>query len=194
VVSGSWSPRWGGTANVDGGAGFLEVVRELPAPTRVACDVRSPLVDAARVFAAQKGASSGADVEALEARLLARPELAPYASLPGAGAAGGLGAALASLGGELVAGAGLVLDEVGFDPRGFDLVVTGEGVVDRTTGEGKAPGEVARRCVAAGTRCVVFGGRVTAPVKRVETYELSGDPARAAADLAVLGETLARSL
>ena len=184
----------GGTANVDGGAGFLEVVRELPAPTRVACDVRAPLVDAARVFAAQKGASSDADVAALEARLLAMTELAPYASLPGAGAAGGLGAAHASLGAELVAGAALVLDEVGFDPRGFDLVVTGEGVVDRTTGEGKAPGEVARRCAAAGIRCVVFGGRVTAAVDGAETRELSGDPARAAADLAVLGETLARSL
>jgi hypothetical protein len=91
-------------------------------------------------------------------------------------------------------GAELVLDEVGFDPRGFDLVATGEGVVDRTTGEGKAPGEVARRCVAAGVRCVVFGGRVTAAVEGAETWELSGDPARAAADLTKLGETLARSL
>jgi glycerate 2-kinase len=104
-------------------------------------------------------------VEALEARLLALTELAPYASVPGAGAAGGLGAALASLGAELVPGAELVLDEVGFDPRGFDLVVTGEGVVDRTTGEGKAPGEVARRCAAVGVRCVVFGGRVRVPVE-----------------------------
>lgn len=184
----------GGTANVDGGLGFREVVRELPAPTRVACDVRSPLVDAARVFGPQKGASSAADVDALEARLLSLPELAPYASLPGAGAAGGLGAALASLGAELVAGAELVLDEVGFDPTGFDLVVTGEGVVDGTTRAGKAPGEVARRCAAAGVRCVVFGGRVTAPVAGAETVELSGDPARAADDLAALGERLARSL
>ena len=183
----------GGTANVDGGAGFLEVVRKLPAPTRVACDVRSPLVDAARVFAPQKGASPE-DVAALEARLLALPELVPYASLPGGGAAGGLGAALAALGAELVAGAELVLDEIGFDPRGFDLVVTGEGVVDRTTGEGKAPGEVVRRCLEAGARCIVFGGRVAAPVEGAETYELSGDPARAAVDLAELGETLARSL
>jgi glycerate kinase len=43
----------GGTANVDGGLGFREVVRELPAQTRVACDVRSPLVDAARVRVAE---------------------------------------------------------------------------------------------------------------------------------------------
>jgi glycerate 2-kinase len=183
----------GGTANVDGGAGFLEVVRELPVPTRVACDVRSPLLDGARVFGPQKGASPDA-VVALEARLRALTELAPYASLPGAGAAGGLGAALASLGAELVAGAELVLEEIRFDPRGFDLVVTGEGAVDRTTGEGKAPGEVARRCAEAGVRCVVFGGRVAVPVEGAETVELSGDPARASDDLAALGETLARSL
>jgi glycerate 2-kinase len=183
----------GGTANVDGGLGLREIVHELPAPTRVACDVRSPLVDAARVFALQKGASPG-EVTALEARLLALPELGPYASLPGAGAAGGLGAAFAALGAELVAGAELVLDEIGFDPAGFDLVVTGEGVVDATTGEGKAPSEVARRCRAAVVRCAVFGGRVVEPVEGVETYELSGDRARAAADLETLGERLAGSL
>jgi glycerate kinase len=183
----------GGTANVDGGAGLREVVSKLPTPTRVACDVRSPLADAARVFALQKGARPG-DVEALEERLLARPELGPYASVPGAGAAGGLGAAFAALGAELVAGAELVLDEIGFDPGGFDLVVTGEGVVDATSGEGKAPGEVARRCRAGGVRCAVFGGRVTVALEGVETYELSGVPARAAADLEALGERLARSL
>jgi glycerate kinase len=183
----------GGTANVDGGAGLREVVHELPAPTRVACDVRSPLLDAARVFAPQKGATPE-DVGALETRLLGLPELAPYASLSGAGAAGGLGAAFAALGAELVAGAELVLDEVGFDPRGFDLVVTGEGILDGTSGEGKAPGEVVRRCRAAGVRCAVFGGRVAAPLEGAEAHELSGDPARARADLEALGERLARSL
>ena len=183
----------GGTANVDGGVGMREVVAELPAPTRVACDVRSPLADAARVFAPQKGASP-AEAAELEARLLALPELAPYAELPGAAAAGGLGAALAALGAELVPGAALVLDEVGFDPAGFDLVVTGEGTVDRTTAAGKAPAEVARRCRALGVRCVVFGGRVLEPLDGAETVELSGDPARAADDLAVLGQRLADQL
>ena len=92
----------GGTANVDGGAGLLEVLDELPAPTRVAYDVGVPLLDAARVFAAQKGATPE-DARELEARLLGLAELTPYADLPGAGAAGGLGAALASLGAELAA-------------------------------------------------------------------------------------------
>jgi glycerate kinase len=181
----------GGTANVDGGAGLLAVLPELPAPTHVACDVDVPLVDAARVFARQKGASA-ADAEELERQLLAREELALYADVPGAGAAGGLGAALASLGAELVPGAPLVLDHVGFDAAGYDLVITAEGTVDRTTTRGKAPGEVAKRCLAAGVRCVVAGGRVLEPLPRVETIALSGDPRRAREDLAELGWTLGR--
>lgn len=176
----------GGTANVDGGAGLLEVIDELPAPTRVACDVDVPLADAARLFSRQKGASSDR-VGELEARLAAMGQLEPYAELPGAGAAGGLGAALASLGAELVPGAELILDLVGFDPEGFDVVVTGEGTVDRTTRRGKAPGEVARRCRAARVRCVVFGGRVVEPVPGAETVALSGEPSRARDDLVALG-------
>ena len=176
----------GGSATVDGGVGMREVLDRLPAPARVACDVRSTLADAARLFGPQKGADE-AQVELLEERLLALAELRPYADLPGAGAAGGLGAALAALGAELVPGAELVLDAMGFDPRGADLVVTGEGTVDRTTAEGKAPAAVARRCREAGVRCVVFGGRVVEPLPGVETVALSGDPARAREDLVALG-------
>ncbi|HEY8725945.1 MAG TPA: glycerate kinase [Gaiellaceae bacterium] len=179
----------GGTANVDGGAGLLDVLDELPAPARVACDVDVPLVDAARVFAAQKGASP-ADARELEARLLAMADLAPYADLPGAGAAGGLGAALASLGAELLPGAPLVLDLVGFDPAGYDLVVTGEGTVDRTTTSGKAPGEVARRCAMAGVRCVLFAGRIVEAPPELEVIPLSGDPTQAREDLTALGRLL----
>src|SRR5712691_6240884 len=179
----------GGTANVDGGAGLLEVLNELPAPTRVACDVDVRLVDAARLFSTQKGASS-ADADELEARLVEMPELAPYADVPGAGAAGGLGAALASLGAELLPGAPLVLDLVGFDPAAYGLVVTGEGTVDRTTMRGKAPGEVARRCTAARVRCVVFGGLVAEAPPELETIPLSGDPGRARQDLVALGRFL----
>jgi glycerate 2-kinase len=183
----------GGTATVDGGAGLREVVGELPAPTRVACDVDVPLLDAARLFAAQKGASPE-DARELEARLAGMAELAPYADFHGAGAAGGLGAALAALGAELVRGAELVLDTIGFDPAGYDLVLTGEGTVDRTTARGKAPGEVARRCREAGVRCVVFGGRVAEPLEGVETVELSGNPDRARDDLLALSRELAAGL
>jgi glycerate 2-kinase len=177
----------GGTANVDGGQGMLDVLHELPATTRVACDVDVPLLDAVRVFAAQKGATPE-QLPELEARLA---PLAAYADVPGAGAAGGLGAAFASLGAELRPGAPLVLDALGFDPAVYDLVVTGEGTVDATTVRGKAPGEVARRCRDAGVRCVVFGGRVVEPVPGVETLALSGDPARAREDLRGLGRLCA---
>ena len=177
----------GGTANVDGGAGMLAVVPELPAPTRVACDVDVPLLDAVRVFAAQKGATPE-QLPQLEARLA---PLSAYADLPGAGAAGGLGAAFASLGADLLRGASTILDLLGFDASDYDLVVTGEGTVDATTVRGKAPGEVARRCDDAGVPCVVFGGRVVQAVPGAETLALSGDPARAAADLRSLGGRLA---
>jgi glycerate kinase len=183
----------GGTANVDGGAGLLDVVDELPAPTTAACDVGAPLLDAARVFAAQKGAGP-ADAAELERRLRVDARLAPWAEEPGAGAAGGLGAALASLGAELRPGAEVVLDLLRFDPGAYELVVTGEGTVDATTALGKAPAAVARRCAAVGVPCVVFGGRVVEPLDGVRTVALSGDPARALEDLVELGERLAREL
>jgi glycerate kinase len=167
----------GGTVTVDGGAGLREVLDELPLPTRAACDVSSPLLDAAYVFARQKGATEDQLGELAE-RLRGLPDV------PGSGAAGGLGGAFAALGAELVPGAPLVLDELGFDPRGYDLVVTGEGVVDETTWAGKAPGEVARRCREAGVRYELFSAR----------DDLSGDPARVREDLVALGERLAHEL
>jgi glycerate kinase len=183
----------GGTANMDGGAGLLEVLAELPAPTTVLCDVQTTLYDAPRLFGPQKGATPEQVVE-LEAAFRADARLAPYASLPGSGAAGGLGAALASLGAKLVPGAAAVLDLVGFDPRPYDLVVTGEGRVDATTAEGKVVAEVARRCIAAGVRCIVFGGVVQEPLEGVEAVALSGEPARAQADLVALGLRLGTCL
>jgi glycerate kinase len=174
----------GGTATMDAGLGFLEIVRELPVRARVACDVSATLAEAPRLFGPQKGAGPE-EVAELERRFAGR-----FDDRPGGGAAGGLGAALASLGAELVPGAALVLDAVAFDPPGFDVVVTGEGRVDATTALGKAPGEVARRCAAAGVRCTVFGGVVQAQVPGAETVALSGDPARARADLVELGVRL----
>jgi glycerate 2-kinase len=187
----------GGTATVDGGAGMREVVgrRLEEVPMRVLCDVRNPLLGprgAARVFGPQKGARPEA-VEVLERRLAALEELAPYRDLPGAGAGGGLGAAFAALGGELVSGAELVLDIIGFDERAraADLVVTGEGTVDATTLEGKAPGAVVRRSELLGVRCELFGGVVRGGMR---AHALSGRRARAHDDLVELGEQLARSL
>jgi glycerate kinase len=173
----------GGTATMDGGIGLLEVLDDLPAPTVALCDVRATLADAPRLFGPQKGALAD-DVAELEGRLSGH--LHSFAKLAGAGAAGGLGAALASLGAQLVPGAAYVLDAVGFRERAgrADLVVTGEGTVDRTTFDGKAPGEVMRLCEELGTRCILFGGRVE---DGHEARALSGDPARAREDLEELG-------
>jgi glycerate kinase len=177
----------GGTATMDAGAGLLEVVGELPVPARVACDVTATLAEAPRLFGPQKGAGP-AELAELEERFAAREELVSIRHKPGSGAAGGLGAALALLGAELVPGAALVLDTIRFDASGYDLVVTGEGRVDATTRLGKAPGEVARRSV--GTRCAVFGGVVEEELPGVETFALSGDPERAREDLVELGRDL----
>ena len=67
--------------------------------------------------------------------------------VPGAGAAGGLGAALLALGAELHSGVETVLDLIGFDERvrDVDLVITGEGNMDDQSAAGKAPVGVARR-------------------------------------------------
>lgn len=177
----------GGTATMDAGAGLLAILDALPVPALVACDVSATLLDAPRLFGPQKGADAAA-IEVLEQGFAAREELVSIRHKPGSGAAGGLGAALAWLGGELVPGAAYVLDAVGFDPSAFDLVVTGEGRVDATTALGKAPGEVVRRSV--GARCVVFGGIVDAVVAGAETVALSGDSGKARDDLVVLGRKL----
>jgi glycerate kinase len=190
----------GDTAIVDGGAGLLEVVGEKLGGRglEVLCDVRNPLLGergAARAFGPQKGASPD-QVEELERRLAAMDELRPYAELPGAGAAGGLGAGLAALGGRLLPGAEVVLERIDFasQARGADLVVTGEGTLDRSSIEGKAVGEVVRVCAVLGVRCELFGGRIDEAPPGTRPHALSGDPDQAADDLVELGGRLARAL
>jgi glycerate kinase len=136
----------GGSATVDGGRDWPEL--RLP-PTTVFCDVSTDLLDAARIFAPQKGARPE-DVPQLAERLagLGLPRG------PHTGAAGGLGAKLLALGGELVDGGERMLDVLGFAAacRGCDAVVTGEGRLDASTLEGKLPAVVARRARALGLR------------------------------------------
>ena len=178
----------GGTATMDAGAGFLEVLAELPGPALAVCDVTATLAEAPSLFGPQKGADAEAIAE-LERRFAEMDALAGLLHVQRTGAAGGLGAALASLGAELVSGAGYVRDAGGFDATAFDHVVTGEGRVDGTTALGKAPGEIVRR--AGETRCVVFGGVVQQDVPGAVTVALSGDPSRAREDLVALGKELA---
>ncbi len=156
----------------------------------VLSDVENPLVGrrgALAVFGGQKGLPTG-DAEALHkydswmvgyGRLLdtaiaeARAQgllrvsegartFGSVLGVPGAGAAGGLGAALLALGAELRSGVETVLDLVGFDERvrDVDLVITGEGNMDEQSAAGKAPVGVARRAKRFGKPVVaVVGGR-----------------------------------
>jgi glycerate kinase len=137
----------------------------------VACDIRSPLLGAegaARMFAAQKGASA-AEVERLEralahlARMARRLPAGDVANAPGAGAAGGCGFALALVGARLMPGAALVCDVVGLDAAlaGASIVITGEGRLDDQTRTGKAPAEVAARAKQSAIPCVAVCGTIS---------------------------------
>src|SRR5207249_8144904 len=89
----------------------------------------------------------------------------PIRDVPGAGAAGGLGAGLlAFLDARLVSGAELVLRAVGFAERiaGADLVVTGEGRIDRQSGFGKLTGAVTAAARRAGVPVVALAGSLCA--------------------------------
>jgi len=138
-------------------------------------DVYSPLLGpygASRRFAAQKGAGPE-EIELLEYGLTRLADIASrdlgrdVREIPGAGAAGGLGAGcLLFLGAELLPGAEWVLERVGFDSElsSADLLVTGEGAWDATSDLGKITTEVLMRAAAACVPAVLVCGRIDARV------------------------------
>lgn len=155
----------GGTATTDGGAGAIAALDEAGVDPRltVACDVRTPFEQAARVFAPQKGADPDT-VKRLQRRLDAFAAKAPIdpRGLPMTGAGGGLSGGLyARRNARLVPGAPYVLDALGFDERmrAAAFVVTGEGRLDDQTLAGKAAGEIAVRCRQAGVACHAVVGQ-----------------------------------
>lgn len=190
-------------------------------------DVTNPLVGsrgALRVFGPQKGLAQ--DPDALDTydrwmvrygalldaacRAVATPRFRSLAGVPGAGAAGGLGAAVLALGGALTPGIDAVLDRSGFDEalRDCDVVVTGEGMMDGQTAGGKAPLGVARRAQAAGVPVVaVVGGRaddldavyeqgvdlVLPIVRRPMDLSHALDPSQTRANLRAAGEVAIRA-
>lgn len=139
-------------------------------PLQVACDVRSPLcgdTGASRLFGPQKGATP-AVVDELEAalghfgRLLEGAAGRDIVDVPGAGAAGGLGAALLAAGGSLVPGAELVLQAIGFDRHLADAcgVLTGEGALDGQTVQGKAIAAIVGHAYRARVPVIALAGRL----------------------------------
>ena len=150
-------------------SGALPSLRE--ATFRVACDVTNPLYGpegAAYVFAPQKGADE-AMVERLDAGLKSFADVVKQyngedmATLSGAGAAGGLGGGFkALLGAHLERGVDMVLEAIRFADiiKGCDLVVTGEGRLDRQTMMGKTPSGVLQMAKSQGITCVAIGGAI----------------------------------
>ena len=161
----------GGSATVDGGLGAVRALEPLArlrgVEIVVACDVRTPFLDAARIFGPQKGASP-AQVELLGRRLarLAQVYERSYGvdvrPLVGGGAAGGLAGGLAAIGASLVPGFDLVADELDLADRldGADLAVTGEGFLDEQSFEGKVVGGMAELAAAAGVPVLAVVGEV----------------------------------
>jgi glycerate 2-kinase len=161
----------GGSATTDGGLAAIEALGWSfgAVPVTVACDVTTPFLDAARVFAPQKGASV-AQVGLLTRRLASLAETyeqrtgVDVRTLSGAGAAGGLAGGLAAIGAELEPGFDVVANAVGFDDAldDVDLVVTGEGRLDATSFAGKVVGGVLEWSADAGVPHVaVIAGQVT---------------------------------
>ena len=137
----------------------------------VMCDVTNPLygpTGAAYVFAPQKGADAE-KVKSLDAGLrhfgdVIRSQYGlDVSAMPGAGAAGGMGAGcVALLGGTIQSGIDAVLDVTGFDRQleGADLVITGEGRIDSQSADGKVVSGVARRTRAKGVPLIAIAGGI----------------------------------
>ena len=177
----------GGSATTDGGLGAIRALephrRLRGVGLTVACDVELTFVEAASVFAPQKGATA-AQVALLERRLERLAQVyeedfgVDVRSLPGSGAAGGLAGGLAALGFDLVPGFDVVAEALGLEERfeGADLVVTGEGFLDEQSFRGKAVGGVCRLAASAGVPVLVVAGEVLPDVvvpERVEWVSLS---------------------
>ncbi len=170
----------GGSSSTDGGRGMVEALGGLQTARRklsavdliAATDVEHPLLGpmgAARVFGPQKGADPQT-VSVLERRLTGwAAELDAAAGRPvsdenGAGAAGGLGAALLALGGRRESGATVIAEHTHLydDVAAAELVVTGEGRFDDQSLHGKVVSALATE--ARGTPVLVLAGQVTLEV------------------------------
>ena len=136
---------------------------------QVACDVNNPLcgeTGASAIFGPQKGASTN-DIDILDRNLLHWSELIrnqmgkDVKDIPGAGAAGGLGAGLmAFVNAELALGADIVLNTLDYEKKlkDIDLVIVGEGQTDKSTQYNKSPVAVSTRAKKLGIPVICISG------------------------------------
>ncbi|MCH6172033.1 glycerate kinase [Pseudonocardia alaniniphila] len=172
-----------------------------------AADVDNPLLGehgAAAVFGPQKGADADAvaELDAALARfadVLAAGLGTDVRDEPGAGAAGGLGAALLACGAGRVSGAGLVRELVGLDAEldKAQLAITGEGSFDWQSLRGKLITAVAKGAAERGVPCIVMAGQVSvgrreaAAVGVESAYSVAEDAGGVEASMADPAGTLA---
>ena len=149
-----------------------QVMQEVREATFIlACDVTNPLYGpngAAHIFAKQKGGTPDM-IQSLDKGLHKFAEIIGYHtnnhiySIPGSGAAGGVGGGLAGmLNARLERGIEVIFDIIGFENmvRESDYVITGEGKIDRQTLMGKAPSGVLQIATHHGVPTIAIGGDV----------------------------------
>jgi glycerate 2-kinase len=182
----------GGSACTDGGRGLVDALGGLAGAQRrlagkeliAACDVEYPLTGpsgAARVFGPQKGADP-ATVAVLEDRLerwaveLDAAAGRPVSTERGAGAAGGIGAALLTLGGRCESGASIIAEHTGLagDLAAADLVITGEGKFDEQSLRGKVVGALAGAARSSQAEVLVLAGQVALDEQSVRAAGIRG--------------------
>jgi len=178
----------GGSASTDGGLEALKAMGSLARYKGIeliaACDVRTDFLSSADSFAAQKGATA-TQIRFLNRRLqrLVQVYEEEYKVLveeiPGGGAAGGLAGGLLVAGAKLVDGFDYIAQEIGLDEMILesDIVITGEGYLDKTSFEGKVVSGVCRYAGAASVPVFVIAGEISAEaaekvdcVSLVETF------------------------
>jgi glycerate kinase len=161
----------------------IDQPRKLSSPRILAvADVRNPLLGkngATRIFGPQKGVTPD-EIEKLEralaklAGVVAKQFGFDHRNEPGAGAAGGLGFGLMSFCGATIRpGFDVVAESVGLEAKmkDVDLVITGEGSLDRQTLEGKTPAGVARLARKLGKRVFAMVGRATEDREARELFD-----------------------
>ena len=162
----------GGSATTDGGLAALEAMGSLARYKGIeliaACDVRTDFLSSADSFAVQKGATS-AELKFLNRRLERITQLyeekygISVQETPRSGAAGGLAGGLLVAGAKLVDGFDFIAHEIGLDEMivESDLVITGEGCLDKTSFEGKVISGVCRYADAASVPVFIVAGAIS---------------------------------
>ena len=169
----------------------------------VACDVKNPLYGkkgASHVFGPQKGATQKM-VQTLDKNLkhlnvlIKRDLKKNVGTMPGAGAAGGLGAGLVAFtNAKLESGIDIVLKATKLAKfiKGADLVITGEGRIDHQTPFGKTPSGVAKAAKKYSVPVVAIGGALSDDARKVFEHGIDGIESAAAKDM-TLEEAISKS-